>query len=82
MADDVIREERRETPIVARTDVLVVGGGPAGVCAAVTAAHTPAGPPPTTSTSVRATIGVSRACSRIASSGIGYSSARGLSARR
>src|ERR671936_616166 len=36
---DVIREPARETPVVARTDVLVVGGGPAGVCAAVAAAR-------------------------------------------
>jgi glycine/D-amino acid oxidase-like deaminating enzyme len=39
MPADVIREQARETPIVARTDVLVVGGGPAGVCAAVAAAR-------------------------------------------
>jgi 2-polyprenyl-6-methoxyphenol hydroxylase-like FAD-dependent oxidoreductase len=35
--NDVVREPARETPIVARTDVLVVGGGPAGLCAAVAA---------------------------------------------
>ena len=39
MPADVIHEQARDTPIVARTDVLVVGGGPAGVCAAVTAAR-------------------------------------------
>jgi 2-polyprenyl-6-methoxyphenol hydroxylase-like FAD-dependent oxidoreductase len=34
-----IIEPRRETPVVAETDVLVVGGGPAGICAAVAAAR-------------------------------------------
>jgi FAD dependent oxidoreductase len=34
-----VSEAARETPIVAETDVLVVGGGPAGVCAAVAAAR-------------------------------------------
>src|SRR5712691_10530947 len=34
-----IREPARETPVVARTDVLVVGGGPAGLCAAIAAAR-------------------------------------------
>lgn len=36
---DVVREPARETPVVARTDVLVVGGGPAGLCAAIAAAR-------------------------------------------
>src|SRR2546421_9649001 len=36
---NVITEAARETPVVAETDVLVVGGGPAGLCAAVTAAR-------------------------------------------
>src|SRR5437870_7223904 len=35
----VITEGARETPVVAETDVLVVGGGPAGICAAVAAAR-------------------------------------------
>ncbi len=35
----VIREAARETPVVAETDVLVVGGGPAGLCAAIAAAR-------------------------------------------
>src|SRR6266567_9390523 len=35
----VIREAARETPVVAETDVLVVGGGPAGLCAAIAAAQ-------------------------------------------
>src|SRR5437667_246917 len=35
----VIKEGARETPVVAETDVLVVGGGPAGVCAAIAAAR-------------------------------------------
>jgi NADPH-dependent 2,4-dienoyl-CoA reductase/sulfur reductase-like enzyme len=34
-----ITEPQRETPIVAETDVLVVGGGPAGICAAISAAR-------------------------------------------
>jgi hypothetical protein len=34
-----VTEAARETPVVAETDVLVVGGGPAGVCAAVAAAR-------------------------------------------
>lgn len=34
-----VREPAREVPIVARTDVLVIGGGPAGVAAAVAAAR-------------------------------------------
>jgi len=34
-----IREPARETPILKRTDVLVVGGGTAGVCASVAAAR-------------------------------------------
>ncbi|MBV9547711.1 MAG: FAD-dependent oxidoreductase, partial [Chloroflexi bacterium] len=39
MDHQVIRESARETPVVASSDVLVVGGGPAGVCAAVAAAR-------------------------------------------
>jgi 2-polyprenyl-6-methoxyphenol hydroxylase-like FAD-dependent oxidoreductase len=35
----MIHEPSRQTPIVADTDVLVVGGGPAGICAAVAAAR-------------------------------------------
>src|SRR5260370_37669818 len=35
----VIKEGARETPVVAETDVLVVGGGPAGLCAAIAAAR-------------------------------------------
>src|SRR5438270_13192247 len=35
----VITEAARETPVVAETDVLVVGGGPAGLCAAIAAAR-------------------------------------------
>ena len=34
-----IREPVRETPVVAQTDVLVVGGGPAGIAAAIAAAR-------------------------------------------
>ena len=34
-----VSEAARQTPIVADTDVLVVGGGPAGVCAAIAAAR-------------------------------------------
>ena len=37
--DNVIREPARETPVLAETDVLVVGGGVAGVSAAVAAAR-------------------------------------------
>src|SRR5215467_6005216 len=32
-----ITEAARETPIIGETDVLVVGGGPAGICAAIAA---------------------------------------------
>jgi hypothetical protein len=35
----VVLEPARETPVVAQTDVLVVGGGPAGLCAAIAAAR-------------------------------------------
>ncbi len=38
--DLIIREPARETPIVAQVDVLVAGGGPAGIAAAVAAART------------------------------------------
>ena len=34
-----ILEPSRQTPVVAQTDVLVVGGGPAGLCAAIAAAR-------------------------------------------
>jgi len=34
-----VTEAARQTPVVAQTDVLVVGGGPAGICAAVAAAR-------------------------------------------
>ncbi len=34
-----IKETERQTPVVASADVIVVGGGPAGVCAAVAAAR-------------------------------------------
>ncbi|MCC6174248.1 MAG: FAD-dependent oxidoreductase [Chloroflexi bacterium] len=34
-----IVEPGRETPVVAETDVLVIGGGPAGICAAISAAR-------------------------------------------
>jgi 2-polyprenyl-6-methoxyphenol hydroxylase-like FAD-dependent oxidoreductase len=39
MGPRAIHEPARETPVVAQTDVLVVGGGPAGLCAAVEAAR-------------------------------------------
>ena len=32
-----IEEPSRSTPVMAETDVLVVGGGPAGLCAAIAA---------------------------------------------
>src|SRR5260221_13072177 len=35
----VVKEAARETPVVGETDVLVVGGGPAGLTAAVAAAR-------------------------------------------
>ena len=34
-----IIEKEQQIPVYAETDVLVVGGGPAGVCAAVSAAR-------------------------------------------
>lgn len=37
---NVIRESARDIKVIAEVDVLVVGGGPAGVCAAVGAAQT------------------------------------------
>jgi ribulose 1,5-bisphosphate synthetase/thiazole synthase len=36
---DVIHETGRTTPVVSRADVLVVGGGPAGLSAAIAAAR-------------------------------------------
>ena len=39
-----VQEPGRETPVVAETDVLVVGGGPAGQAAAVAAARAGAAP--------------------------------------
>ena len=39
MASQVIHEPAREVEVIAEVDVLVVGGGPAGVCAAVAAAR-------------------------------------------
>jgi alkyl hydroperoxide reductase subunit AhpF len=39
MAPPTVAEATRATPIVDRSDVLVVGGGPAGVSAAVAAAR-------------------------------------------
>jgi glycine/D-amino acid oxidase-like deaminating enzyme len=39
VATDLIHEPARNTPVLARTQVLVVGGGSAGVCAAVAAAR-------------------------------------------
>jgi hypothetical protein len=39
VSEQTIREPARETPILKRTDVLVVGGGSAGVSAAVAAAR-------------------------------------------
>jgi len=38
-APRTITEPRRETPIIAETDVLVVGGGAAGISAAIAAAR-------------------------------------------
>jgi hypothetical protein len=40
LGQGVVREPPRETPVVGETDVLVVGGGPAGVGAALAAART------------------------------------------
>ena len=37
--DTTVREEARDVPVHEETDVLVVGGGPAGCAAAVTAAR-------------------------------------------
>lgn len=39
MASDFIKEAAGQTPIVDRSDVVVVGGGPAGISAAVSAAR-------------------------------------------
>ncbi len=39
MPTETIHEPARDTPVLARTEVLVVGGGSAGVCAAVAAAR-------------------------------------------
>src|SRR5262249_3194415 len=40
MHDDAYREEARDIPIAHRADVIVVGGGVAGVSAAIAAART------------------------------------------
>lgn len=40
ITDDIVREPARDIPVIARTDVLVIGGGPAGVTAAVAAGRT------------------------------------------
>jgi hypothetical protein len=37
--NQTVREAGRDVPVVASSDVVVVGGGPAGVCAAVSAAR-------------------------------------------
>lgn len=34
---DMINESARQTPVIAQTDVLVIGGGPAGLTAAIAA---------------------------------------------
>ncbi|OSK08025.1 invasion protein IbeA, partial [Escherichia coli M056] len=34
---DMINESARQTPVIAQTDVLVIGGGPAGLSAAIAA---------------------------------------------
>jgi FAD dependent oxidoreductase len=39
MTKTTVREAARDIPVVLKTDVLVVGGGPAGIAAAVTAAR-------------------------------------------
>jgi hypothetical protein len=39
LSHPLYREPSRDVPVIADVDVLVVGGGPAGVCAAVGAAH-------------------------------------------
>ena len=39
MSADTVREPEREIPVYARTQVLVVGGGSAGYCAALAAAR-------------------------------------------
>lgn len=40
MLDTILDRRRpRQVPVVSRADVVVVGGGPAGVCAAVAAAR-------------------------------------------
>ena len=36
---NIIEEPSRKTPIIAETDVLVVGGGPAGLSASIAAAR-------------------------------------------
>ena len=37
--EETVHEPARETPVIARCDVAVLGGGPAGVCAAAAAAR-------------------------------------------
>src|SRR5215510_15593705 len=39
MSNDLVREPARDVPVVAKADVLVVGGGPAGMAAALAAAR-------------------------------------------
>jgi ribulose 1,5-bisphosphate synthetase/thiazole synthase len=39
MVDGKVIQPQRELPILHRTDVLVVGGGPAGICAAIAASR-------------------------------------------
>ena len=40
MVGDVILEPARETPVLETAEVLVIGSGPAGLCAAIAAART------------------------------------------
>ena len=39
ISEQIIREPSRDTPVAAKTEVLVVGGGPAGIGAALAAAR-------------------------------------------